>query len=111
MSYFEDGNYIYECKSSPDRMGDAINQRSLSNWLYELRKLLKRKKPSGFRYIFPVNRLDSRNKELLTKLQNDFSDIDIQYYDCDSVDLLIFSLEKVQTLPELVAYIQKARIS
>lgn len=111
MSYFKDGSFIYECKTSPDKMRDAINQRSLENWLHSLRKMLKKEKPSGFRYIFPVNRLDSNNKRILDKLRSDFSNIDIQYYDCDSVDLLISSLEKVQTLPELVAYIQEARNS
>jgi hypothetical protein len=115
MSYF-DGNYIYECKSSPDRLGDAINQKSLNNWVNDLRKMLNKKSrqsetPRGFRYIFPVNRLDSNNKQLLRKLQAEFSHLDIQYYDCDSVDSLVAALEKVNTLPELVSYIKQARNS
>lgn len=109
--YFRDGNYIYECKSSPNNMGEAINDSSLSKWLRDLRNLFDRDnpRPSGFRYIFPVNRLNSNNIRLLKKLQEDYPDIDIRYYDCDSVDKLISNLKKVNNLPELVEYIENAR--
>lgn len=107
--YFEDGNFIYECKSSPDQINGPINQGSLRNWTRDVEKIFKRRKPTGFRYIFPINRLDSDNKSLLDKLKQDFPSIDIQYYDCDSVDRLITALDKVNSLPELVQYIKKAQ--
>ena len=107
--YFEDGNFIYECKSSPERADGSVNQGSLKNWIGDVKKLLKRKQPTGFRYIFPVNRLDDNNKNILGKLKEEFPNVDIQYYDCDSVDRLVRALEKVNSLPELVEYIKQAR--
>lgn len=109
LEYFEDGNFIYECKSSPGQAGKPINQRCLTKWIGDVKKLFKRKQPTGFRYIFPVNRLDDDNKKLLEKLKQEFSSIDIQYYDCDSVDKLIRALNTVNSLPELVEYIKQAR--
>ncbi|MDH6098292.1 hypothetical protein NWP21_05445 [Anabaenopsis sp. FSS-46] len=107
--YFEHGKYIYECKSSPNDLDGPINQGSLKKWINDLKKVLKRKQPSGFRYIFPVNRLNEDNKSILEQLKTDFSDIDIQYYDCDSVDRLVKNLKKVNSLPELIKYIEQAR--
>ncbi|WP_066374950.1 hypothetical protein [Anabaena sp. CA = ATCC 33047] len=107
--YFQDGNFIYECKSSPDYLNCPINQSSLRKWINDLKKVLQRKQPSGFRYIFPVNRLDEKNKNILEQLKAEFPNIDIQYYDCESVDRLVKSLQKVNSLPELVQYIQQAR--
>jgi len=107
--YFVDGNFIYECKSSPNQADGPVNQGSLQNWISDVKKLLRQKRPTGFRYIFPVNRLDSNNKNLLDKLKQEFPDIDIQYYDCDSVNRLIKALQKVNSLPELVEYIKQAR--
>lgn len=107
--YFEEGNFIYECKSSPDQADGPVNQRSLQNWIGDVKKLLKRKQPTGFRYIFPVNRLDSNNKNLLEQLKKELPNVNIQYYDCDSVNNLIRALEKVNSLPELVEYIKQAR--
>ena len=109
MTYFVKGNFIYECKSSPERADGPVNQRSLQNWIGDVKKLLKRKQPTGFRYIFPVNRLDNNNKNILGKLKEEFPNVDIQYYDCDSVDRLVRALEKVNSLPELVEYIKQAR--
>lgn len=107
--YFEDGNFIYECKSSPEGADGPVNQRSLQNWIGDVKKLLKRKQPTGFRYIFPVNRLDNNNKNILENLKKEFPNVDIQYYDCDSVDRLVMALKKVNSLPELVEYIKQAR--
>jgi hypothetical protein len=107
--YFEEGNFIYECKSSPDKADGPVNQGSLEKWIGDVKKLLKRKQPTGFRYIFPINRLDSNNKNILGKLKGEFPNVDIQYYDCDSVDRLLRALEKVNSLPELVEYIKQAR--
>lgn len=107
--YFEDGNFIYECKSSPELADGPVNQGSLKKWIGEVKKLLKMKQPTGFRYIFPVNRLDNNNKIILENLQKEFSNVDIQYYDCDSVDRLVRALKKVNSLPELVEYIKQAR--
>lgn len=115
LTYFEEGNFIYECKSSPDRVDGPLNQASLQKWVSDVKKLLRRKHPTGFRYIFPINRLDSNNIILLEKLKEDLSqedppiNVDIQYYDCDSVEKLIIALEKVNSLPELVEYIKQAR--
>lgn len=111
--YFEEGNYIYECKSSPEQLDGPINQGSLRKWIGDVKNLLKRKQPTGFRYIFPVNRLDSNNKNLLEQLieqlKKELPNIDIRYYDCDSVNNLIKALEKANSLPELVQYIKQAR--
>ena len=63
--YFEEGNFIYECKSSPEQADGPVNQRSLQNCIGDVKKLLKRKQPTGFRYIFPVNRLDNNNENIL----------------------------------------------
>jgi len=107
--YFREGNFIYECKSSPEGLGNPINQGSLKKWINDAKKLLTTNQPTGFRYIFPVNRLDSDNKNLLEQLKQEFDSIDIQYYDCDSVDKLVRTLEQVDSLPELVEYIKQAR--
>ncbi|PSB12904.1 hypothetical protein C7B61_01375 [filamentous cyanobacterium CCP1] len=90
-------------------MGDSINQGSLKKWIGDIKKILRSRQPEGFRYIFPVNRLDNENILLLNQLKNDFSRIDIQYFDCDSVERLVFALEKVNTLPELVTFIRQER--
>ncbi|HBK21262.1 MAG TPA: hypothetical protein DDZ60_01710 [Planktothrix sp. UBA10369] len=107
--YFKDGNYIYECKSSPEQQGGPLNKRSLEIWTEDVKALLKDHQPTAFRYIFPVNRVDSSNRIILEKLKKDCSNVDIQYYDCDSVDNLIKALQKVNSLPELVEYIEQAR--
>jgi hypothetical protein len=107
--YFKDGNYIYECKSSPNDLDGPINQGSLRKWINDLKKVLERQQPSGFRYIFPVNRLNEDNKSILEQLKTDFPSIDIQYYDCDSFDRLVKNLKKVNSLPELIEYIEQAR--
>jgi hypothetical protein len=107
--YFQDGNYIYECKSSPEQSGGSLNNKSLEKWTADVKKLLKDQQPTAFRYIFPVNRVDSSNRIILEKLKKDCSNVDIQYYDCDSVDNLIKALEKVNSLPGLVEYIKQAR--
>ncbi|MBD2181373.1 hypothetical protein H6S82_31890 [Planktothrix sp. FACHB-1355] len=107
--YFKDGNYIYECKSSPENKDGPLNNNSLRSWTRDAKNLLNRHRPSGFRYVFPVNRVDSSNEAVLEKLKENCPSVDIQYYDCDSVDRLIRALEKVNSLPELVAYIKQAR--
>jgi hypothetical protein len=107
--YFQDGNFIYECKSSPERLGLSVNQGSLKKWIRALKKLLEENQPTGFCYIFPVNRLDGENERILGELKAEFPSVRITYYDCDSVDKLIGSLETVNSLPELVEYIKQAR--
>jgi hypothetical protein len=107
--YFRDGNYIYECKSSPDQIGSSVNQNSLRKWVNDVDKVLKENKPSGFRYIFPVNRLSDENQKLIDQLRQKHSGVDIQCYDCDSVDRLVKSLNKVNHMSELVEYIEEAR--
>jgi hypothetical protein len=109
MTYFVEGNFIYECKSSPDKANSPVNDNSLQKWIGAVKILLNSHQPTGFRYIFPINRLDSNNKNRLEQLKQEFPKIDIQYYDCDSVDKLIRALEKVKTLRELVEYIKQAR--
>lgn len=110
--YYEEGKYIYECKSSPgdERIGDFINSRSLGQWINDLRILLKERQSSGFRYIFPVNKLDNKCIEMLEKLKEDFPDIDIKYFDCESVERLISQLEKTGRSPGLTEYITKNRV-
>jgi hypothetical protein len=107
--YFIDGSRIYECKTCPGQMGEALNDLTLKKWTRNLTSLLTNKQPSAFRYVFPVNRISFENKEILNKLQQQFLNIDIEYFDCDEVEELIKQLNKVNNLPELVDYIQKAR--
>jgi hypothetical protein len=109
MTYFVEGNFIYECKSSPDKANGPVNDNSLQKWIRDVKKLLNSHQPTGFRYIFPINCLDSNNKTRLEQLKQEFPNIDIEYYDCASVDKLIRSLEKVKALSELVEYIKQAR--
>jgi len=107
---FKHGNYIYECKSSPTKMNDYFDTGYLRAANKKLRQRWHRGPlPSGYRYIFPVNYLDSLAKTEIDKLQSDFPSIDIRYYECDEVDRLIFSLEKVGDLLSLVAYIKILR--
>jgi hypothetical protein len=108
-AHYEQGKYIYECKTSPEKKDGPLNNNSLRIWTRDAKNLLNRYQPSGFRYVFPVNRLDSSNKAILEKLKEDCPGVDIQYYDCDSVDRLIGALEKINSLPDLVAYIKQAR--
>lgn len=86
-----------------------VNDNSLQKWIGAVKILLNSHQPTGFSYIFPINRLDNNNKNRLEQLKQEFPKIDIQYYDCDSVDKLIMALEKVKTLRELVEYIKQAR--
>ena len=43
--YFRDGSYIYECKTSPGRMGEALNNSSLRIWTRDLESLLTNEQP------------------------------------------------------------------
>jgi hypothetical protein len=107
--FFKEGNCIYECKTSPGKMGEGINDSSLGIWINSAKKILKDYKPTGFRYIFPVNRLSENNKRKLEGFKAEFNDIDIQYFDCDKVDNLVKQLKTVNSLPELVKYIEQTR--
>lgn len=113
--YFETGNYIYECKTSPSskRIGGDFDTSYLKSSIKQLRKRwgtgASPNAPSGYRYVFPVNYLDKDAKSLLETLQNDYPSVDIKYYDCEQVQKLIVSLKKVSELQSLVDYIEQAR--
>lgn len=106
--FFEEGNFIYECKSSPTRIDDYFNTAYLNS---SIRKLKARWKlgnlPSGYRYVFPVNYLDDDAIEAIHDLQDEYPSVDIKYYDCDSVQRLIDGLDRVGDLPSLVAYLEE----
>jgi hypothetical protein len=65
--------------------------------------------PSGYRYVFPVNYLDSEAVILVQNLQKDYPKVDIRYYDCDQVQKLIAGLKKVGDMKSLVDYIEQVR--
>ena len=110
--YYKAGNYIYECKTSPGQ--NYLNKLTLKDAVSNLKKYLKEcekqgYQPSGFRYVFPINRIDSEGQQMLEKLKESFPNLDIRYYDCDAVDNLVSQLTTVQEASSLVSYIQKAR--
>jgi hypothetical protein len=111
--FFESGNYIYECKTypSPTRMGGYFDTSYLKS---SIKKLKVRwgngnspNVPSGYRYVFPVNYLDDEALKLLKQFQRDYPSVDIRYYDCEKVQKLVESLEKVGNLQSLVNYIKQ----
>lgn len=105
--HYRAGNYIYECKTSPGR--DYLNNSTLKSATNDLGKLLKESQPSGFRYVFPINRVDSEGQKILEDLKKKFPELDIRYYDRDAVDNLISQLSAVKEASSLVNYIQNAR--
>lgn len=108
--FFYKGNYIYECKSSPTKNGGYCDTSYLNSSIKKLRALWKAGKiPSGYRYIFPINYIDDKAKVAIRDLQHDYPGVDIRYYECDSVQNLIFSLEKVGDIPSLVLYLKEVR--
>lgn len=108
--FFHQGSYIYECKSSPTRINGYFDTSYLNSSIKKLRALWKPNNlPSGYRYVFPVNYIDSKAQEAISSLQRDYPSVDIRYYDCDSIQRLIVSLDKVGNLPSLVAYLKKMK--
>lgn len=108
--YFENGNYIYECKTSPSKIGGYFNNSYLKSAIKKLRnKWDNGKRPSGYRYVFPVNYLDTEGQEIINQFQQEYSDINICYYDKDNVEKLISQLEKINDWSDLVEYIKQLR--
>jgi hypothetical protein len=108
--FFQQGNNIYECKTSPTQMGGYFSTSYLKSAIKSLEQRWKGgSKPSGYRYVFPVNYLDDQGKAVIEDFKSRHPDVDIRYYDCDHVQKLVNSLEKVNTLPELVNYINRVR--
>lgn len=108
--FFQQGNYIYECKSSPTKIDGYFDTSYLNSSIKKLRALWKPGNlPSGYRYVFPVNYIDDRAKEAISNLQKDYPNVDIRYYECDSIQRLIVSLDKVSDLASLTAYLKKVR--
>lgn len=111
--FFETGNYIYECKTSPTRIGGYFDTSYLKSSINKLRRRWGTEAipnaPSGYRYVFPVNYLDNEAISLLQTLQSDYPSVDIKYYDCDQVQKLLVNLEKVGDMQSLVDYIEQAR--
>ena len=105
--FFEQGNYSYECKCSPSKIGGYFDTSYLNSAINKLKKLWEYgNHPSGYRYIFPVNYIDSKAKEAINNLQKDYPNIDIEYYECDKVEKLIFSLKKLNSQSALIAYLE-----
>lgn len=110
--FFESGNYIYECKTSPSaaRMGGYFDTSYLKSSIKKLRgRWSTGNVPSGYRYVFPVNYLDNEAVKIIQELQEDYPNVDIRYYDCDQVQKLIASLKKVGDMKSLVDYIEQVR--
>ncbi|MBD2777007.1 hypothetical protein [Iningainema tapete] len=106
--FFEKGNYIYECKTSPNNIGGYFDASYLKQSIKKLKQRWERGNlPSGYRYVFPVNYIDTESIKILKDLQNNFPSIDIKYYDCEQVNKLLISLEKVGDLQSLVNYIKQ----
>jgi len=111
--FFEAGNYIYECKTSPSstRIGGYFDTSYLKSSINKLRRRwgtgASPNAPSGYRYVFPVNYLDDKAITALEDLQSEYPE-DIQYYDCNDVQKLVTSLEKVGKCGSLVDYIKQA---
>ncbi|QLE53703.1 hypothetical protein FD724_38260 (plasmid) [Nostoc sp. C057] len=108
--FFETGNYIYECKTSPTNMEGDFDTGYLKQSIKKLRQRWDRGNlPSGYRYVFPVNYINVESINILQNLQNDYPSVDIKYYDCEHVQKLLINLEKVGNLQSLVDYIKQAR--
>lgn len=108
--FFESGNYIYECKTSPSKMGEYFSTSYLRSSINKLKERWKNgRQPSGYRYVFPVNYIDDNGKAAIKELQALYPSVDIRYYECDQVQKLILNLEKVNNLPDLVDYIKQIR--
>lgn len=105
--FFYSGNYIYECKSSPSNMGGDFSTDYLKSSIKKLRKRWENgNRPSGYRYVFPLNYLNDAGKAALEELAESYPDVDIRYYECDKVEKLILASEKV---PDLVDYLKEVR--
>lgn len=91
-------------------MGNYFDTSYLNSSIKKLRHIWNSGKiPSGYRYVFPVNYIDEKGKEAIKILQNDYPDVDIRYYECDSVQNLILGLDKVGDLPSLIEYLKYVR--
>jgi hypothetical protein len=105
--FFTEGNYIYECKCSPSKMDKYFDTGYLNSAISKLKKLWEfGEHPSGYRYIFPINYIDTKAKEAINNLQKDYPNIDIQYYECDKVEKLILSLKKLNSQSDLITYLE-----
>ncbi|MBH8566788.1 hypothetical protein I8748_32355 [Nostoc sp. CENA67] len=108
--FFQQGNYIYECKTSPTNMEGYFDISYLQQSVNKLRKRWERGNiPSGYRYVFPVNEINDKAISIINNLQDDYPSIDIKYYDCNQVNKLIISLEKLGDLKSLVDYLKQVR--
>lgn len=108
--FFKQGSYVYECKSSPTKIGGNFDTSYLNSSIKKLRALWKPGNlPSGYRYVFPVNYIDNKAKEAISNLQKDYPNVDIRYYECDNIERLILSLDKVGDVNSLTAYLKEVR--
>lgn len=108
--YFEQGNYIYECKTSPSKMGDYFDNTYLKSAIKKLKDRWDNgKRPSGYRYVFPVNYLDTEGQKIINQLKEDYPGVDICYFDKNNVEKLISQLEKINQPSDLVEYIKQLR--
>ncbi|MEM8642235.1 MAG: hypothetical protein AAGG51_25985 [Cyanobacteria bacterium P01_G01_bin.54] len=106
--YFHSGNYIYECKTSPSKRDMDVAR--LNAAIGKLRKVWERgKKPSGYRYLFPINTLSSKSIQSLKSLQSDYPEVDIRWYESAEVEKLIANLREIGSMSDLVSYISKAQ--
>lgn len=108
--YFNSGNYIYECKCSPSKIDGYFDTSYLKSAIRKLEYLwTSGNLPSGYRYVFPINYIDDQAKNAIIRLQKDYPTVDIRYYECNDIQKLISSLNKVNDLPSLVAYLGTIR--
>lgn len=120
---FKLGHYIWECKTTPSRIGGHYDTGKLKARINQLVKYWENgPTPSGYNYIFPINTLDSKAVNHLQQFQTQYKGlVTIKYFDCNDFenavnaintlseceDLLMF--DDIKAARELLEYIQQAR--
>jgi hypothetical protein len=108
---FKDGNFVYECKTSPSYLGGAIEVLYLKFAISQVKqRWAKSGFPSGYYYVFPVNYVSNDARRVLEEFKSEYrGQVDIDYYDCDQVKNLLQAVAKINSLQSLVDYIEKVR--
>lgn len=121
---FKLGHYIWECKTTPSRIGGHYDTGKLKQKINQLMRYWENSStPSGYNYIFPINTLDERAISYLQEFQAKYKgEVSIKYFDCNnfqsainainqlsSCDHLLLS-DDIQSARNLLEYIQEARL-
>ncbi len=108
---FKDGNFVYECKTSPSYLGGAIETLYLRWAINQVKQQWSKSGfPSGYYYVFPANYISNAARLVLEEFKREYQgQVDINYYDCDQVQNLLQAVAKLNNFQSLVEYIQKVR--